>query len=78
MNARREIYHHLILGGKVSQLDCHAYEVEDMRTIVSHLKRRLFEDGYQVLSRWIVTKNGKRIKEYRAEPISSEDNNTNN
>jgi hypothetical protein len=62
--ARHAIYEALTGGRKLSQMDCREFEVEDMRTPVSHMKERFTEAGYVLNSQWIKTPKGKRIKEY--------------
>jgi hypothetical protein len=62
--ARHAIYEALTGGRKLSQMDCREFEVEDMRTPVSHMKERFTEAGYVLNSQWIKTPKGRRIKEY--------------
>jgi hypothetical protein len=62
--ARHAIYEALTGGRKLSQMDCREFEVEDMRTPVSHMKERFTEAGYDLHSQWIKTPKGRRIKEY--------------
>ena len=62
--ARAAIFEALTDGRKLSQLDCREFEVEDMRTPISHMKARFHENGYKVESQWIKTPKGRRIKEY--------------
>lgn len=68
--ARRAIYEALTNGRKLSQMDCREFEVEDMRTPVSHMKERFTEAGYVLNSQWIKTPKGRRIKEYWLEKQS--------
>ena len=63
-NARAAIFEALTGGRKLSQMDCREFEVEDMRTPISHMKERFHEKGYKVESQWIKTPKGRRIKEY--------------
>ena len=62
--ARHAIYEALTGGRKLSQMDCREFEVEDIRTPVSHMKERFTEAGYVLNSQWIKTPKGRRIKEY--------------
>lgn len=62
--ARRAIYDALTNGRRLSQMDCREFEVEDMRTPVSHMRQQLADDGYILNSQWIKTPKGRRIKEY--------------
>lgn len=62
--ARAAIFEALTGGRKLSQLDCREFEVEDMRTPISHMKERFHQSGYKVESQWIKTPKGRRIKEY--------------
>lgn len=51
-------------GRRLSQLDCKEFCIEDMRTPVSHLRKR-YEKDYVLQSRWISTPTLKRkIKEW--------------
>lgn len=51
-------------GRRLSQLDCKEFQIEDMRTPVSHLRKR-YEKDYVLQSRWISTPTLKRkIKEW--------------
>ena len=63
-SATRAILDALIRGRKLSQMDCREFEVEDMRTVVSHLKKKFDEYGFVLHSKWIETPKGRRIKEY--------------
>ena len=62
--ARRAIYEALTNGRKLSQMDCREFEVEDMRTPVSHMKQQFADNGFVLNSQWIKTPKGRRIKEY--------------
>lgn len=68
--AKQAIYNAMTNGRRVSQMDCREFEIEDMRTPVSHMKDRFREAGYVVKSEWIRTPKGRRIKEYWLESIS--------
>lgn len=62
--AKHAILEALLNGRHLSQMDCHEFMVEDMRTPISHLKDR-FSETHDLKSRWIVTPVRKaRIKEY--------------
>ena len=67
---RRAIFKALTGGRPLSQMDCREFEVEDMRTPVSHMKERFTEAGYVLNSQWIKTPKGRRIKEYWLEKQS--------
>ena len=62
--ATQAIFEALTGGRKLSQMDCREFEVEDMRTPVSHMKERFDNAGFNLLSQWIQTPKGRRIKEY--------------
>lgn len=63
-NATRAILNALKAGRQLSQLDCEEFKVEDMRTIVSHLKPK-FQDTHDLMSIWITTPVlNRRIKLY--------------
>ena len=63
-NARKAILDALMNGRHLSQMDCYEFQVEDMRTPISHLKPE-FEDTHDLKSRWIKTPvRQTRIKEY--------------
>lgn len=62
--AKRAIYEALTGGRKLSQMDCREFEVEDMRTPISHMKDDFTTGGYELNSQWIHTPKGRRIKEY--------------
>ena len=61
---RRAIFEALTGGRKLSQMDCREFEVEDMRTPVSHMREDFISAGYKLNSQWILTPKGRRIKEY--------------
>lgn len=69
--ARAAIFEALTNGRKLSQMDCREFEVEDMRTPVSHMRGRFESAGFVIHSRWIKTPKGRRIKEYWAERSQS-------
>ena len=63
-NAHAAILAALKSGRRLSQLDCKEFKIEDMRTPVSHLRKR-WEPDYVLQSRWISTPTLKRkIKEW--------------
>jgi hypothetical protein len=62
--ARQAIFEALTGGRKLSQMDCREFEVEDMRTPISHMKDDFTREGYALNSQWIHTPKGRRIKEY--------------
>jgi len=63
-NATRAILNALKNGRQLSQLDCEEFMVEDMRTIVSHLKKH-YEADYDLKWVWITTPvMNRRIKQY--------------
>jgi hypothetical protein len=62
--ARQAIFEALTGGRKLSQMDCREFEVEDMRTPMSHMKDRFENAGFILNSQWIKTPKGRRIKEY--------------
>lgn len=63
-NAKLAILNALKDGRHLSQLDSREFQVEDMRTPISHLKDK-FQDTHNLKSRWITTPvRGTRIKEY--------------
>lgn len=66
-SAKMAILQALYDGRKLSQLDCKEFEVEDMRTPVSHLKP-FFENTHILRKEWIVTPVHKaRIRQYSLE-----------
>jgi hypothetical protein len=62
--ARQAIFEAMTGGRKLSQMDCQEFEIEDMRTPMSHMKDRFLSAGYELNSQWIQTPKGRRIKEY--------------
>ena len=63
-NATAAILAALKDGRHLSQMDCREFQIEDMRTPISHLKPR-YEDTHELKSVWIKTPvRGARIKEY--------------
>lgn len=63
-NAKQAIYNALLDGRHLSQMDCREFQVEDMRTNISHLKDR-FQHTHDLKTKWITTPvRGARIKEY--------------
>ena len=62
--ARQAIFEAMTGGRKLSQMDCREFEIEDMRTPMSHMKERFNEAGYDLHSQWIKTPKGRRVKEY--------------
>ena len=62
--ARQAIFEAMTEGRKLSQMDCQEFEIEDMRTPMSHMKDRFLSAGYKLNSQWIQTPKGRRIKEY--------------
>ena len=62
--ATKAILQALLEGRHLSQMDCREFQIEDMRTPVSHLRPR-FQDTHDLKSKWIVTPvRNARIKEY--------------
>lgn len=73
--AKKAILNALLSGRRLSQMDCHEFQIEDMRTPVSHLKDK-FSATHELKSRWIVTPvRNSRIKEYWLEPRINNQNN---
>lgn len=67
-SANKAILAALMQGRILSQLDCREFKVEDMRTPISHLKKR-FKDTHELKWRWQITSvNKARIKMYWLEP----------
>ena len=63
-NASAAILSALYNGRHLSQMDCREFQIEDMRTPISHLKPR-FENTHHLRSKWIITPvREARIKEY--------------
>ena len=62
--ARKAILAALMSGRHLSQMDCYEFQVEDMRTPISHLKPQ-YEDTHILRSKYIKTPlRQARIKEY--------------
>lgn len=69
-NARKAILNALLGGRHLSQMDCREFQVEDMRTCISHLKPH-YQGTHVLKSKWIITPvRGARIKEYWLESRS--------
>lgn len=63
-SAQMAIFHALLNGRHLSQMDCAEFMIEDMRTPISHMKGK-FPDTHVLRSKWIQTPVRKsRIKEY--------------
>lgn len=63
-NARKAILNALKDGRHLSQMDCREFQVEDMRTPISHLKPH-YQGTHNLMTKWIKTPvRGARIKEY--------------
>lgn len=63
-SANRAILSALMQGRRISQMDAREFQVEDIRTPISHLKR-CYQTTHELKHRWIVTPVRKaRIKEY--------------
>lgn len=62
--ATEAIFEALTGGRKLSQMACKEFEVEDMRTPISHMKNRIDNAGFNLHTKWIQTPKGRRIKEY--------------
>lgn len=63
-NAKKAILNALLQGRHLSQMDCAEFMVEDMRSVVSHLKEK-FEDTHELKTKWIKTPLRRaNIKEY--------------
>lgn len=62
--ATRAILAALMSGRKLSQMDCQEFMVEDMRSVISHIRRQ-YEDTHELKTEWIRTPVlNRRIKEY--------------
>lgn len=62
--ATRAIFNALLEGRHLSQMDCREFQIEDMRTPISHLRPR-YQDTHELKSKWIITPvRNARIKEY--------------
>ena len=69
-NARKAILAALMEGRHLSQMDCYEFQVEDMRTPISHLKPQ-YESTHILRSKYITTPVRRaRIKEYWLEARS--------
>lgn len=67
ISARKAILAALLNGRHLSQMDCHEFQVEDMRTPISHLKPH-YQETHNLCSKWITTPIRKvKIKEYYLE-----------
>lgn len=63
-NATRAIYAALLNGRHLSQMNTREFQVADMRTIVSHLRKH-YEETHNLKTKWIRTPvRNARIKEY--------------
>lgn len=69
--ARRAIYEAMTNGRKLSQMDCREFEVEDMRTPMSHMREEFERAGFILQSEWIRTPKGRRIKEYWLDRVNN-------
>lgn len=65
-SATKRIFNALVNGRRLSQMDCKEFEIEDMRTPISHMKNELWSNGFDIQSQWIETPKGRRIKQYWA------------
>ena len=62
--ATKAIFDALLEGRHLSQMDCREFQIEDMRTPISHLRPR-YQDTHELKYRWIITPvRNARIKEY--------------
>lgn len=69
--ATRAILNALLEGRHLSQMDCREFQIEDMRTPISHLRKH-YEDTHELRSVWITTPvRNARIKEYWLEKKSN-------
>ena len=67
-SAHRAILSALLNGRRLSQMDCREFQIEDMRTPISHLKPQ-YPETHELKSRWITTPVRKsKIKEYWLQP----------
>lgn len=63
-NAKKAILAALLNGRHLSQLDCAEFMVEDMRSVVSHLRKN-FPETHELKTKWIKTPvRRSNIKEY--------------
>jgi hypothetical protein len=69
--ARRAIFEAMTNGRKLSQMDCREFEVEDMRTPMSHMREEFERAGFVLQSEWIRTPKGRRIKEYWLDRVNN-------
>lgn len=71
ISATKAIFNALIEGRHLSQMDCREFQIEDMRTPISHLRPR-YQDTHELKTSWITTPvRNARIKEYWLEPKSN-------
>lgn len=69
--AIRAIYEALLEGRHLSQMDCREFQIEDIRTPISHLRPR-YQDTHELKTEWIITPvRGARIKSYWLEKKQS-------
>lgn len=69
-NARQAILEALLQGRHLSQMDCREFQIEDMRTPISHMKDR-WSATHELKTRWITSPvRNSRIKEYWLEERS--------
>lgn len=69
--ATKAILNALKDGRQLSQLDCEEFKVEDMRSVISHLRPK-FQDTHDLQFVWITTPVlGRRIKLYWLTPKNS-------
>lgn len=72
--ATKAILQALLAGRHLSQMDCREFQIEDMRTPVSHLRKH-FNETHDLKSKWITTPvRNARIKEYWLEPKNNQNN----
>lgn len=63
-SAKTAILNALIAGRHLSQMDCKEFQIEDMRTPISHMRSR-FPATHELKTKWIISPvRGSRIKEY--------------
>ena len=66
--AKQAIFEALLAGRHLSQMDAREFQIEDMRTPISHLKPR-YEATHRLRTEWIRTPvRNARIKAYWLEP----------
>lgn len=69
--AKHAILNALLHGRHLSQMDCREFQVEDMRTPISHLRPH-YQVTHDLKTKWIKTPvRGARIKEYWLEKLNS-------